>query len=156
MTPRVERAASRVRAAALLLIVGLLAGPASTHFYWLLGGTWGLYDRSGARETTLSTGTRVLAAIVLVLLAGAVAVVVARVGWWRQTLVSERVVRFFASGLAAVFMLEALASFTWSREHEWWMYGPVSLLIAILALVVAGSEVAGPRLHRRHRTLPSR
>ena len=49
MAPKAEGAASRVRVAALLLIFGLLAGPASTHVYWVLGGTWGLYT-DGVRD----------------------------------------------------------------------------------------------------------
>jgi uncharacterized membrane protein YphA (DoxX/SURF4 family) len=65
------------------------------------------------------------------------------------------VIRFFAWALAAVFLLETVASFTWSREYEWWMYGPVSLVIGLLALVVAGAGGAWPRFHRPHRTLPT-
>lgn len=149
--PEQERAARRVRAAALLLITGLLAGPASTHVYWLLGGSWGLYDSSGA-EMGSSTGTRALAAVVIVLLVAAVLVVLARVGLWRQARVPDRMIRLFAWALPAVFLLETLASFTWSKEHEWWMYGPASLVIAILALVVAGSGAAWPRLVRPQRT----
>ena len=68
---------------------------------------------------------------------------------------SGRMIRFFAWALAAIFLVETLASFTWSREYEWWMYGPVSLVIAVLALVVAGSGGGWPRFHRPHRTLPS-
>jgi hypothetical protein len=116
----------------------------------MLGGTWGLYTR-GVRDEVATTGTRVVAAVVIVLLVAAVLVVLARVGLWQQALVPDRVVRFFAWALAVVFLLEALAAFTWSREHEWWMYGPVSLVISVLALVVAGSGGAWPRLHRPHR-----
>lgn len=151
---KAEVATSRVRAAALLLIVALAAGPASTHVYWLLGGTWGLYGRSGTPDEVSSTGVRVVAAVVLLLLAAAVLVVLARVGFWKQSFVSDRLIGLFAWALAAVFLLETLASFTWSREHEWWMYGPVSLAIAVLALVVASSGGAW-RLHRRHRTAAS-
>jgi hypothetical protein len=39
-------------------------------------------------------------------------------------------------------------------ESEWWLYGPVSLVLGLLALVVAGSGGAW-RIHRRHRMLPS-
>ena len=153
---RTEGASRRVRVAALLLIAGLVAGPASTHVYWLLGGTWGLYT-NGVHDEVATTGTRVVAAIVIVLLIAAVLVVLARVGLWRQAFVSERMIRFFAWALAAVFLLETVAAFTWSRgEWGWWMYGPVSLVIAVLALVVAGSGGARPRLHRPHRILPSR
>jgi len=74
---------------------------------------------------------------------------------WQQALVSDRMIRFFAWALAAVLLVETVASFTWSREYEWWMYGPVALVIGVLALVVAGSGGAWPRFHRPHRTLPS-
>ena len=149
MTPRAERAARRVRVAALLLVGALVAGPVATHVYWMLGGTWGLHQST-------STGIQVVAAVVVVLLVAAVLVVLARVGMWQQALLSDRMIRFFAWALAAVFLLETLAAFTWSRgEHEWWLYGPVSLVIAVLALIVAGSGGARPRLHRPQRTLLS-
>ena len=153
--PAAERASRRVRVAALLLIAGLVAGPVSTHVYWMLGGTWGLYT-DGVRDEVATTGTRIVAAIVVVLLVAAVSVVLARVGMWRQSVVSDRTIRFFAWTLAGVFVLETVAAFTWSRgEWGWWMYGPVSLVIAVLALVVAGSGGAWSRLHRPHRTSPS-
>jgi hypothetical protein len=137
------------------LVAGLAAGPISTHVYWMLGGTWGLYTR-GARDEAATTGTRVVAALVVVLLVAAVLVVLARVGLWEQTFVSDRMIRFSAWALAAVFLLETLAALTWSRSEElWWMYGPVSLVIAALALVVAGSGCARPRFHRPYRRLPS-
>src|SRR5689334_15564731 len=148
MTPRPEGAVSRVRVAALLLILGLLAGPLSTHVYWMLGGTWGLYT-NGVHDDLVSTGTRLVSAGVAVLLAAAVLVVLARVGLWKQQWVSDPTIRVFAWALAAIFLLETLAAFTWSRgEWGWWMYGPVSLLIAVLALVVAGSDGSRPRVHR--------
>ena len=45
MTATVNGAWSRVHVAALLLIVGLLAGPVGTHVYWALGGTWDSISR---------------------------------------------------------------------------------------------------------------
>jgi hypothetical protein len=147
----VDRRLIRVRLAAFLLIAGLVAGPLSTHVYWMLGGTWGLYT-DGARDEVAVVGTRIVAAVVVVLLVAAVLVVLARVQLWKQTLVPARLIRFFTWALAIVFLLETLASFTWSREHEWWMYGPVSLVIGALALVVAGSGGRWPHLRR---SLPS-
>ena len=159
MTPNVQGATKRMRVVAVLLIVGLAAGPAASHLYWLLGGTWGLHktvvgDRV-VEEGATSTGTRIVAAVVVVLLIAAVLVVLARVGLWQQAFVSDWVVRFFAWALAAVFLVETVAAFTWGRSPEWWMYGPVSLVIAALALAVAGSRGAWPRLHRPHRSLAS-
>jgi cytochrome bd-type quinol oxidase subunit 2 len=154
MTTRSEHATRRVRRAALLLIAGLVAGPVSTHVYWLFGGTWGLYDRSGAREDVATTGVRVVAAIVIVLLVAAILVVLARIGLWQQEYVSARLIRIFAWALAAVFLLEALAGFTWSRgEPQWWLYAPIALVLALLALVVADAG-GRRRIHRPHRMLP--
>ena len=154
MTRRVQGATRRIRVVAALLIVGLAAGPAASHLYWLLGGTSGLYTR-GVRDEVATTGVRVLAAIVLVLLVAAVLVVLARVELWQHAFVSDRMIRFLAWALAAVFLAETLAAFTWSRDELWWLYGPVSLLIGLLALVVAGSGSASPRFHRPYRRLPS-
>jgi uncharacterized protein DUF3995 len=146
----------RVRLAGLLLIAGLAAGPLSTHVYWMLGGTWGLHRSvDGDRvvdEGWLSTGTRIVAAVVVVLLVAAILVVLARVGLWQQALVPSRMIRSSVWALAAVFLLETLAAFTWSRNNEWWMYGPVSLVLGVLALAVAGSGGGWPRSHR---SLPS-
>jgi uncharacterized protein DUF3995 len=154
MTLSTEAPSRRVSSAALLLILGLFAGPVSTHVYWMLGGTWGLYT-DGVRDEVATTGTRIVAAVVIVLLVAAVLVILARIGFWRQAFVSDRLIRFFAWALAAVFLLETLAAFTWSRGPEWWLYGPVSLVIGALALVVAGSGGAWPRLRRPRRILPS-
>jgi hypothetical protein len=43
MRANADGAGRRARTAALLLVAALAAGPLSTHVYWLLGGTWGLY-----------------------------------------------------------------------------------------------------------------
>ena len=50
MAPAIEAASRPVRAAALLLIAGLAAGPVGTHVYWMLGGTWGLYTAASATK----------------------------------------------------------------------------------------------------------
>jgi hypothetical protein len=154
---RAEGAGKRVRVAALLLIAGLVAGPVGTHVYWMLGGTWGLHRSVGGQiEQSTTTGIRVVAAAVVVLLVAAVLVVLARVGLWQQALVPDRLIRLSAWALAAVFLVETTAAFTWSREYEWWLYGPVSLVIGLLALLVAGSNGGWPsRFHRAHRTLPT-
>ena len=144
MAPGMEVASRRVRVAALLLIAGLAAGPVATHVYWMLGGTWGLYTLASATKwrrrayalsppwSSCCSSPRCWS-------------------FWRgsgcgsRRIVSDRAIRFFAWALAAVFLVETLAAFTWSRGEElWWMYGPVSLVIAVLALVVAGSGGAGP------------
>ncbi|MGZ3290053.1 MAG: hypothetical protein ACXU87_18665 [Xanthobacteraceae bacterium] len=49
---------------------------------------------NGVRGEVASTGTRVVAAVMIALLIGAVLVVLARVGLWQQAFVSDRVIRF--------------------------------------------------------------
>jgi hypothetical protein len=113
----------------------------------MVGGTWGL----GRSTTTI--GIQLVAAAVVGLLVGAVAVVLARVGVWRQAFVSDGVIRFLAWSLAVFFLGHGLLSFTeglvWSLD-EWWLYGPGGLVIGALALVVAGSGGAS-NIHRPRR-----
>jgi hypothetical protein len=118
----------------------------------MLGGTWGL-STDGVRDEVATTGVRVVATVVVVLLGAAISVVLARSGLWRQTFLPERVIQLLAWALAAVFLLETLAAFTWSRGEELsWLYGPVALVIGLLALVVAASgRPSRPRLHRPQR-----
>lgn len=150
MTSGTEVVSRSVRVAAILLVAGLMAGPIGTHVYWLMGGTWGL------GRSTSSTGIQVVAAVVVLGLVGAVFVVLARVGLWQQTFVSERVIRVLAWGLAAFFMGHGLLSLVeglaWSLD-EWWLYGPSGLVLGLLALIVAGSRGAWP--DPAHRALPS-
>ena len=154
MNPGARGTAGRVHVAAALLAAGLVAGPAIEHFYWILGGTWGL------EGTDASTGIRVVSAIVVLLVVLGVLVILARVGLWQQAFVSERAIRILAWVLPVFFLGEAVAAFgrkafSLGGTDHWELYGPVSLVLGLLALVVAGSGSAWPRLHRPHRTLPS-
>lgn len=153
VAPSAKGVTRQVRVAAVFLIAALIAGPGGTHLYWLLGGTWGL----GGADS--STGIRLAAAMVVLLIVAAVLVVLARVGWLQQSLVSERVIRFLAWGLAAFYLVHGLLSFAegWAGANvdEWWLYGPGGLVIGLLALILAGSGGGRPHLHRPHRMLPS-
>jgi hypothetical protein len=138
MTPTPNQGTTLERVAGVLLAVGLLAGPIGTHLYWMLGGTWGLHDQSTA-------GIRVVAAVVSLGLVAAVSVVLARVGFWQQAIVSERLIRILAWALAAFFLVHGLVSFAegWAGiADEWWLYGPAGLVLGLLGLVVARSGAA--------------
>ena len=150
--PKAEGATRRTRVVAALLLSALAAGPAATHVYWMLGGTWGL----GGAESTM--GIRIVAAVVLVLVVAAMLVVLARVGLWQQRFVSQRVIRFLSWGLAGFFLVHGLLSFAEGSSgtvDEWWLYGPGGLVIGLLALIVAGSGGTRSHFHRPHLTLPS-
>ena len=151
MAASAKTAPNRVCVIALLLIAALVAGPVGAHVYWLMGGSWGL---GGADSTT---AIRVVAARVIMLLVGGILVVLARVGFWQQAFVSDRVIRTLACALAAFFLAHGLLSFIegWALSmDEWWLYGPAGLAIGLLALVVA-SGGAWPRFRRPSRTLAS-
>jgi hypothetical protein len=154
MKSEAKGVANGVRVAAALLIAGLVAGPALEHVYWILGGTWGLEGAEASR------GIRVVSAIVVLLVVLGVLVILARVGLWQQAFVSERAIRILAWVLPVFFLGEALAAFgrralSLGGTDHWELYGPVSLVLGLLALVVAGSDSTWRRLHRPHRTLPS-
>jgi hypothetical protein len=151
-TARVKPATRRIRVLAVLLVVALAAGPAATHLYWMLGGTWGL---DGAEA---SIGIRTVAALVVLLIVAAMLVVLARVGLWQQKFVSYRVIRSLAWGLGAFYLGHGLVSLAegWAGIlDEWWLYGPGGLVIGSLALVVAGSGGAWRAFRRPHWTQPS-
>ena len=153
MTPRAEGATSRKRArrcgsSDCRAGCGTMRRNISTGC-WV--GTWAVEDATSA------TGVRVVAAFVVMLIALAV-FVLARVGWWQQTFVSDRATRVLAWGLAVFFLGHGLVSFAEAlagMQLEWWLYGPAGLAIGLLALVVASSGGAW-RIHRPHRTLHSR
>lgn len=62
-------------------------------------------------------------------------------------------------GAGGVFLGETLAisprRLSPEMPDEWWMYGPFSLVIGMLALFVAGSAEPGRTCTGRTRTLPS-
>ena len=70
---------------------------------------------------------------------------------------SERAGTSITYSLKLSVLEDALLSFAegWAGSlDEWWLYGPVGLVIGLLAVVVAGSGGAW-RGHRPHWTLPS-
>ena len=131
----------RGRVAGLVLITALVAGPVSTHVYWMLGGTWGL------NGTANTLGIKVVAAAVVLGLVGAVLIVLARAGFWEQAFLPDRVVRLLTWGLAVFFLGHGVVSFAEGAagmEIEWWLYGPSGLVIGLVAVVVASSVGARP------------
>ena len=135
MTPTPNQPTTLQRVAGVLLVTGLLAGPVGTHVYWMLGGDWGLGGES-------TVGIQVVGAVVALGLVAAVVVVLARVGFMQQTLVSDRKIRILTWALAVFFVGHGLMSFAegWVGVlEEWWLYGPSGLVIGLLALVVARS-----------------
>jgi hypothetical protein len=154
MTPGVQEVSRPVRVAAEVLWRGL-AVVAGLQLYWALGGTWAVHAASGGEYSDATTGLRVQSAVVAVLLVAAILVVRARIGLWRRPPVSDRVIRAATWVLAAALALAAVVNFAAATSWERFGIGPIALVLALLALVVAGSGGERRRIHRPHRTLPS-
>jgi hypothetical protein len=148
-----EVASGRVRVAGEILWRALVV-VAGLHAYWMLGGTWGVHAASGGAYSDATTGLRVQSAVMAVLLVVGCLVVRARAGLWRAP-VSDRVVRVAMWVLTAALTLAAVLNFAAATNWERFGIGPFVLVLALLALVVAGSGGARRRIHRPHRTLTS-
>ena len=143
---------SRVRLAAEVLWRALVA-VAGLHAYWMLGGTWAVHAASGGAHSDVTTGLRIQSAIIVVLLVAGCFVVRARAGLWRAP-ISDRVVHGGMWVLTVVVALAAVVNFAASTNTERLVIGPLLLILAVLAFLVAS---AGHEWHlpRPHRTRPS-
>jgi multisubunit Na+/H+ antiporter MnhF subunit len=153
MTPIAEPASRRVRLVASVLWRAL-AAVAGLHAYWLLGGTWAVHAASGGSYSEVTTGLRVQAAVLTIVLVLGCLVVRARAGLWRPP-VSDRVVGIAMWALTIVLALAALQNCTASTNVERFAIAPFVLVLAILAFVVAWSGHSLHGIHRPHRPQPS-
>lgn len=153
MTPVAEPASRRVRLAASVLWRALVV-VAGLHAYWLLGGTWAVHAGSGGAYSEVTPALRVYSAVVAILLVLGCLVVRARVGLWTAP-VSGRTVRIAMWVLTACLAFGALVNFAASTNVERFVIAPVVLVLALLALVVAGSGGEWHGIHRRHRPQPT-
>ncbi|MEO6394241.1 MAG: DUF3995 domain-containing protein [Pyrinomonadaceae bacterium] len=131
-----------------LLLAAVLAGIALLHFYWAAGGGFGggsaVPTVGGKRTFEPSTFATVMVGLAFVL---AVLVVLGRMGYLGQFLPAW-VFRVGALGIGLIFLARAIGDFRMvgffkqaspSSFAFWdnWVYSPLCLGIAIVALVVA-------------------
>lgn len=148
-----ERATRIDRIVGVVLAAGL-AAVAAVQMFWTLGGTWGVHAASGGAYEEVTTALRVQSAFAAVLFAVGCLVALARVGLWTAP-VSFRVVRIGAWVLTVALWLGAVVNVAAPTNWERFGNGSVALVLAILALVVAGAgrehRVRLPRaLHPSH------
>ena len=141
--PRSGRLAADVLWRALILVAGL-------HTYWVLGGTWGVHAASGGAYSEPTTSLRVQSAVIAILLVAACFVVRARAGLAATAPGPLRAYRDVGAdgdpGAGSVANLAAATN--WER----YAIGPLVLLLALLAFVVAGS---GRDWRREHPPRPT-
>lgn len=137
--PRSGRLTADVLWRALILVAGL-------HTYWVLGGTWGVHAASGGAYSEPTTSLRVQSAVIAILLVAACFVVRARGGLSRLPL-PDRFVRIAMWVLTATLVLAAVVNLAAATNWERYAIGPLVLLLALLAFVVAGSERDWRREH---------
>ena len=108
------------------------------HFYWVVGGTWGLAAALG-REQVEPTGIlRLGAGAVAIALAVAAVGVLGRIGAWGRSLPWP----LFLWGtwlLVTALFLAALINFTARTWLERLAFAPLALALGVLALIVARS-----------------
>lgn len=82
------------------------------------------------------------AALMGLLALAAAAILLVRVGYWRAH-VSFEVGRTYAPWVAWVGLGGAVGGFAGKMDAAWYIAGPINLVIALLAFVVARSELPG-------------
>src|SRR3990172_12449393 len=115
----------------LAVVLGLIA---LLHVYWALGGGWGFAGAGGGPEKPVPPA--LLIWIVAALLATAAVVVLGRAGVWGGDM-PEWLFALGSWGLALALVLAALVNL---RAHTDWArlgFGPLCLLLAFAAAVVA-------------------
>lgn len=137
-----------VRVSAAIVAAGL-AAMSGMQLFWALGGTWALNEASGIESNDLSTAAAIASAVLAVALLVAGLAVLGHAGYW-----GDRVpFRYFHRGtwLAAVALafgglLNLFGASAWER----FLFGPLALVLAALAIVVARNGV----LRRKREPLP--
>ena len=108
------------------------------HFYWVVGGTWGLAAALGQEQVEPTGILRLGAGAVAIALAVAAVGVLGRIGAWGRSLPWP----LFLWGtwvLVTALFLAALVNFTARTWLERLAFAPLALALGMLALIVARS-----------------
>lgn len=119
----------------LVVVLMVLSG---LHFYWALGGMWGLAASLGRQAVEPNRLIRGGAGAVGIALAIAAAVVLGRVGVWKSSL-PWLLFLWGAWGLAGALALAGVINLT---AQTWWerlAFAPLAFVLAAMALAVARS-----------------
>ncbi len=120
-------------------LAATLAAVAAVHVYWVLGGSWGVAAALGRDEVDVSPALRIAAGAVAAGLAVAALGILARVGVWGDAL-PWTLIRWGTWLLAAVLVLVAAVNALAPTSLERFVFAPLALTLAVLAVVVAVSE----------------
>jgi hypothetical protein len=118
-------------------------GFAGFQFYWGLGGTWGLHEATGGAAPPLSSSEQIGAAIIGLVALASAAVLLVRVGYWRRH-VPFAIGRVGAWVIAIMSLGGAMGEFGAQTGFERFVNGPGNLIVALLAFLVARSELPVP------------
>ena len=132
------RAAGSIAAAILTAACGV-------HIYWALGGEWAAATAYGSTDLP----SRGIVAVVAALIAGAVVLILRRIGALKAPL-PYPLLRWGPWALVAVFALAGISSLaapedSYARDWHVFFFGPLLLLVAIFCAVVARSPLPDAR-----------
>ena len=104
------------------------------HAYWAVGGRWGLAEAVGGPEKPLPPPWAIW--LVTTLLAAGVLVVLGRLGVWGKGLPAW-LFSLGCWGLTGALLLAGLLNFAAKTRWEQFLFGPLALLLAAAAALVA-------------------
>ena len=115
-------------------------------FYWGLGGTWGLHEASGGEAPPVSASHQIVGVLIGLLVLAlrrrpASCSSGSATGASTCRFAVARFARIGAWVIAAVALGGALADFGAQTDFQRFVDGPVNLIVALLAFVVARSEL---------------
>ena len=140
-----NRSLSRTAGSAAATILSLAC---AIHIYWALGGEWAAATAFGSTDLP----PRGVVAVVAALIAGSVAVILARIAAWRVRL-PVWLLGWSPWALALVFAFVGVNNLlapedSYAREWHVFFFGPLLLVVAILCAVIARSPIPHPRQDR--------
>lgn len=117
----------------------LVSLAALLHLYWVLGGTWFLYEASGGAIEPGATFSPLLKLIGWAMIAGLLLAAVLALGRAGIILQNWPQWIFLVSswGMAALMLLGAVFNFIIPRFLDRFVFGPIFLLLAILLIIIA-------------------
>jgi hypothetical protein len=118
------------------IVAAVLAAMSGMQLHWALGGSWGLSEVSGGQWEELSRNAAIGSAVLAVALFLGGLAVLGHAGFWGDR-VPFRYFHRTTALLTVALAIAGLANVVSSTAWERYLFGPVGLVLAVLAFGVA-------------------